>query len=157
MFKMLSVMVLSGILAAFTPAGEPAGIGENVKELSGYRLRDKSISLNDYNLWVIANEETFDKAFIADSNAVTRPAFEKELVLAAKVETYANSYKVKFKTAIVKDESLNVYFSIQRDKHPQVEAGKVAVTVFPKSTTIRKVNFYHDTKLVRSVPVVNVY
>jgi hypothetical protein len=157
MYKLLSMSLMS-VLIAFAPATEPVTTIGNVKELSGYQLRDKVISIHDYNLWVIANEETFDNVFVAQYDSVARPNFEKELVLAAKVETWNNVYKVKFKTILVKDESLNVYFSIQRDKNAMLGIGApVYISVFPKSSTVKKVNFYHDNVLVRTVPIVSVY
>ena len=157
MYKMLSVMLFSGMLASYDEQRQWLTIPANVKELTGYKLRDKVISLNDYNLWVIANEETFDKTFIPDTVTTARPDFDKELVLAAKVITAANSYKVKFKTVIEKDENLNVYFSIQRNKKEQEDMGAAFITVYPKSVTLKRVNFYHDNRLVRTVPMVAVY
>ena len=157
MYKMLSVMLFSGMLHVTAEERSWLTIPANVKELTGYKLRDKVISLNDYNLWVIANEETFDRIFVADTTTTARPDFDKELVLAAKVITAANSYKVKFKTVIEKDETLNVYFSIQRNKKEQEDTGAAFITVYPKSVSVKKVNFYHDNRLVRTVPMVAVY
>lgn len=144
-------MLFSGMLSAFVAAPEA------VKELKGYQLKNQAISLHDYNLWVITHEVEFDKTFVADSIAEGRPEFENEMVIAAKVETFSNSYKVQFKKIVVNKNEMNVYFGVQRDKVKQDSDRPVAMITAEKNREIKKVNLFHDNVLVRSVPIVSVY
>lgn len=146
--------LLFGVLSAFTTNKDSAEDPVTVKELAGYRLRDNTFSLNDYNLWVITNADAFDKTFTRESDSVKLPRFDEELVLAAKVETWSNSYKVMVKRIVQKGEELNFYFGIQRGKS---NTGNVLVTTYSKDPSVKKVNFYHDNVLVRTIPIVSVY
>lgn len=139
------------MLSAFT------GDYEAVKVLSGYKLIDKEITLNDFNLWVITNENSFNEAFLAESEDAIRPRFEEEMVLAVKVQTHSNSYTARFLKAETPKNELNLYFSLKRDKHFQAEGSPASLAIFPKNKAVRKVNFYHDNVLVKSVPIVAVY
>ncbi len=146
--------LLFGVLTAFTTNKDSAEDPVTAKELSGYRLRENSFTLSDYNLWVITNADAFDKTFIRENDSVKPPSFEDEFVLAAKVETWSNSYKVIVKRIVRKGDALNFYFGIQRGKTNQ---GDALVTRYPKDPSVKKVNFYHDNMLVRTVPIVSVY
>lgn len=156
MFKLFLVGVIGSMLMAFTTVKDSVEHPESVKELAGYQLREKEFSMNDYNLWVITNEDAFNKTFIADSDGVIRPRFDEEWVLAAKVETQAHFYSVKFKKVVVEGNTLNVYFGVQKPRRGYV-LQPVSIITAPKNREIRKVNFYHDNILVRSVPIGLVY
>lgn len=156
MFKLFSVGLVGAMLMAFTTDTGSVENPENVKELSGYQLREKEISLNDYNLWVITNEDGFNKTFVPESEVVIRPRFDEEWVLAAKVETQAHFYSVKFKKVVVEGNALNVYFGVQKPRRG-FAVQPVSIITAPKNREIRKVNFYHDNILVRSVPIGFVY
>lgn len=157
MKKTVFVVLISSLLTAFTPIGIVPVIDENVKELSGYRLRDTAISLNDFNLWVITQEVAFDDAFIADSHAAPKPKFDVEMVLAAKVVTQANTYNVRFRSFEIRKDELNVYFSVQRDRGGIKDNNNVTLASVPKNRKVKKVNFFHDNVRVRTVPIVSVY
>ncbi len=149
------MMLLLGTLGSFT-SKEP-DTSSSVKELTGYRLKDKVTVLNDFNLWVITNDITFDKVFVAEAETVARPAFDNEIVLAAKAETLANAYQIRFKRTEVRKENLNVYFSVQKSGPSQDGAGPVSLMAVQRNSKIKRVNFYHDNILVRSIPIVTVY
>ncbi len=157
--KKIMAMLLSGfMLSSFTNSYEHSLIDDSAKLLSGYKVRDeKLISFHDYNLWAITNEEAFDKTFIADSEAVTRPRFDTEMVLAAKVESLANSYKVTFKKVVLVNDHLDVYFSIDREGPSLQGAGPLTLVTWPKNQHVKKVNFYHGSMVVKTVHIVNVY
>jgi len=154
MKKIVSMALLFGVLTAFTTNKDSKEDPVTVKELSGFRLRDNVFSLADYNLWVITNADAFDKTFIRSNDTVKMPRFDEELVLAAKVETWSNSYKVMVKKIVRKDDELNFYFTIQRGRSNE---GNALVTAYPKEPSVKKVNFYHDNVLVRTIPIVSVY
>ena len=146
-----------GVLTAFTNFTELPTAPDGVKELSGYKVRENLITLSDYNLWAITNDASFDKAFIAETDDVTRPKFEEDLVLAAKVQTKTSSYKVRFIRVVIKNNNLNVYFRVQKNGAAADTASPVAMVAFPKNQHVKNVNFYHDDFLVKSVPIVTVY
>lgn len=157
MKKILAIVIISGMLTAFRIHTAPTVLVENVKELSGYKLRNKNFNFNDFNLWIITNELSFNNEFIAESDEVTRPRFSEQWVVAAKVETHNYSYRVLFKKLILKDSILNIYFTVKKEGAALGGDGPVAISAFPKDKAIKKVNFYHNNVLVRSVPVVAVY
>ncbi|MDZ4796343.1 MAG: hypothetical protein SGI83_18890 [Bacteroidota bacterium] len=148
--------VIGGMLMAFTTITDSVENPENVKELSGYQLREKEFLVSDYNLWVNTNEDAFNKTFIADSDGVARPRFDEDWVLAAKVETQSHFYSVKFKKVVGEGNALHVYFGVQKPGKGYA-VKPVSIVMAPKNREIRKVNFYHDNMLVRSVPIGLVY
>lgn len=157
MKKIIIIVLLAGFVSAFTNRKTDDGILENVKELYGYQLKEKDIDLSDFNLWVLTNGEAFDKTFIAETERAARPDFNEELVIAAKVETLNYAYRVKFKTILTKKDEMNVYFSVRKAGPPKQGNGPLSLATVRKDQGIKKINFYHDNVLVRTVPIVWVY
>lgn len=156
MYKLLPVAVMGWMLAAFTTVNKPSATIVTVKDLPGYKLREKIASLTDYNLWVVATRDAFHQMFIADNEAVATPDFGEVWVLAARIETWANPYEVKFKKIVEEGNTLQVYFTVQKQRRGH--AGQtVAMVTASKNPDIKKVNFYHNNLLVRSVPIGLVY
>jgi hypothetical protein len=154
MKKIVFMALLFGVLSAFTTNNNSAEDPVTAKELTGFRLKENVFTLTDYNLWVITNSSAFDKTFVRENDTVKLPRFEDELVLAAKLETWSNTYKVIIKKIVRKGDALNFYFGVQRGKSNH---GNALLTTYPKDPSIRKVNFYHDNMLVRTIPIVTVY
>lgn len=154
MKKIFVMMVILGTMSSYRGISETPG---PVKEISGYRLKNNNIAFNDYNLWVITNREAFDKLFIAEAETAISPGFEGEIVLAGKVETLSNSYSIQFKKTTIRRNELNVYFTVRKEGPPRDGTGPVSLVAFPRNASIKKVNFYHDNILVRTIPIVAVY
>lgn len=157
MKKITIIVLLAGLLTAFTTTGYNDNIAENVKELYGYTLKEKDFDPSDFNLWVITHSVAFDKTFIAETDKVARPDFDIELVFAGKVETLNYSYRLKFKTILTKGEEMNVYFSVRKAGPAKQGNGPVSLATVSKNQGIKKINFYHDNILVRTIPIVWVY
>ncbi|MEO6612948.1 MAG: hypothetical protein ABIT05_10710 [Chitinophagaceae bacterium] len=154
MKKTLFIALLFGMMSAFTTNKDSTEDPGTARELPGYRLRENAFTLTDYNLWVITNADAFDKTFIRENDTVMMPRFEDEFILAAKVETWSNTYKVIVRKIVRKGDELNFYFGVQRGK---TNEGNALVATYPKDPSIKKVNFYHDNMLVRTIPIVSVY
>jgi hypothetical protein len=155
--KKIIVILLTGIMMTAFSVNKTTLVAETMTELHGYTLRNNNVNLHDFNLWVITNEETFNNEFVAETDQVIKPQFETQLVLAAKVVTQSSTYQVKFREIVVDRNTLNVYFSVKRDR-PEVEKpGQLAAAAVAKNHAVKKVNFYHDKVLVKSVPIVSVY
>lgn len=155
--KKLGIAALLGFaLTAFSFTHEPVLLKTTITELTGYRLRNSEISLDNFNLWVVTTETVFDEKFVAEHDHVTRPDFACELVVAGKVQTFANAYTMSFKRMELKSGVLHVYFTVRKTRRGH-STTPVAMSVFPKDGTVKKVNFYHDNVLVSSIPVNNVY
>lgn len=157
MKKITTIVMLSVFLTAFTVRKMYNHVAENVKELYGYTLKNKDFDPSDFNLWVVTHSEAFDKTFIAETNKATRPDFDAELVIAAKVETLNYAYRVKFKTILITGDEMNVYFSVRKAGNANQGNGPVSLATVSKNQGVKKVNFYHDNILVRTVPIVWVY
>lgn len=149
--------MLFGVLSAFTTKKDSAEDPMTGKTVTGFHLRADKVKLSDYNLWVITNDGTFDGLFESDHDSVSRPDFATEMVLAAKVETYATAYKVSIKKVERKGDDLNFYFSIQKDRKAKTGSNSVLMASCKKDASIKKVNFYHDNMMVKSIAIVNVY
>lgn len=156
--KKIIVILMAGVmLMSFSaPVNERLTAGE-LTELTGYKLRDNKINHHDFNLWVVTNEDVFSRDFEPLHDSVLRPRFDEQMVLAAKVETVSNTYRVKFKKTIIADGTLNVYLNVKREAVSGDSEKLVSMIVVPKDKVIRKVNFFHDNVLVKSVPIVTVY
>ena len=150
MKKTILIALIGLLLSAFSTA--PG------KELAGYKLKNgQDITFHDYNLWAITNEISFDKTFVAENEKTLRPHFESELVVAAKVMTEKNSYKVIFKKILLQNDHLDVFFSVERKKIYEPADSSVSLLSWPKAKGVKKVNFYHGDMMVKSVPLVEVY
>lgn len=157
MKKIIVILIASVMLTGFsTPANEKYLSGE-LTELTGYKLRDNKINHHDFNLWVVTNEDVFSRDFEPLHDSVLHPRFDEQMVLAAKVETVSNTYRVKFKKTIMGNGTLNVYLNVKREAVSDDTEKPVSMIVVPKDRTIRKVNFFHDNVLVKSVSIVAVY
>lgn len=156
--KKIIVMILAGIgLTAFSiPENKTPLVGE-VIELTGYKLKHNNIDYTDFNLWVVTSEDVFERDFEPEHDSVLRPRFDEQLVLGAKVETIHNSYRVKFKKTELVNGTLNVYMSVKREGAVEEVKLPVSMAVALKDRSMKKVNFYHDNVLVKSVPIVTVY
>ena len=156
--KKIIVMVLAGImLTAFSFPKNELPFATDVVELTGYKLRINNIDRSDFNLWVVTSEVVFERDFEPEHDSVLRPRFEEQLVLAAKVETVHNTYRVKFKKTELVNGVLNVYFNVKREGQADVVNVPVSMVAVPKDKSMKKVNFYHDNVLVKTVPIVTVY
>ena len=157
MKKMMVVLLAGFMLTAFSTKKDTAVSFERVTELQGYKLKSTEIDLTDFNIWVVTTEDVFDRVFVADNAAAARPSFESQMVLAVKVETYSYSYAVKFRSMTLKDANLNVYFGVRKKGPANNGEGPVSLAVVPKDGSVKKINFYHDNILVKTVPIVTVY
>lgn len=157
MKKIIIVLLAGFILSAFSIPEKITPVALSVKELTGYKLRNNSFDYHDYNLWVVTNEETFNREFEPVHDSVLKPEFGSELVLAAKVETVNYTYQVRFKNIVEEKGNLQVYFSVKKQGNAGESDSPLSMITFPKDHGIKKINFYHDNVLVKTVPVVAVY
>jgi hypothetical protein len=104
----------------------------------------------------VTNEATLSDLFTAYDCAV-KPDFDRNLVVALKVETATNSYRVEYKKITSTDNAVNVYFHVVKQSTRTEEGSPVAMTTVPRTSKTKKINFYHDNMLVKTVPVVSVY
>ena len=157
MKKIVFVVLISSIIAAFTTVGVTPSSSNSVRELSGYKLRTQEFSLRDFNLWFVTNQGTFDGTFVPENENVLKPSFDNEWVVGAKVETQANVYNVTFRKAVLHKEVLSIYFGVEREADAKPGGGNVTLATVTKNNTVKAVNFYHGNQLIKSIPVVNVY
>ena len=150
---LLGVMMLT----AFSMPRKELPAAGDVIELNGYKLRYTLIDFRDYNLWAVTTEEAFNTEFEAENERVIRPDFERQIVIAGKVETANYTYAVKFKSKEIDGNTLNVYFSVKKTGESLQGAGPVTLAMIPRDKTIKRVNFFHDNILVKTVPIVAVY
>lgn len=157
MKKIIGMLLAGIILTAFSSGKAGGGFTTDMIELTGYKLRNNTIDHTDFNLWVVTSEDVFERDFEPEHDSVLRPRFEEQMVLAAKVETKHNVYQVKFKKTQRVDGSLNIYFNVKREGAREEVKVPVSMAVVPKDKSVRKVNFYHDKVLVKTIPIVTVY
>jgi hypothetical protein len=158
MKKALTMIIAVVMLTAFTLPDTTKHLTGDVVELPGYKLKGTTINLSDFNLWVVMNDVAFTKDFEPMHDNVAKPGFERDMVLAARVQTVNHIYKVKFKkTETTRDGILNVYFNVKKERPGEVYTGEMSMVVVPKDAALKKVTFYHDGMPVKSVPIVTVY
>jgi hypothetical protein len=156
--KKIIVILLAGvILSSFNMAGTNSPETGTVTELNGYKLRYSLVDLHDFNLWVVTSEDAFYNEFEAENETVARPDFSSQMVLAGKVETVNFTYRVRFQKIVAEGNTLNVYMNVKKEGPSLQGKGPVSLAVFPKDKAIKKVNFYHDDILVKTIHVVAVY
>jgi len=129
---------------------------ESISDLSCYEIKNKTVSHNDFNIWVITNEVTLNDLFTATECAV-KPEFDKNLVVALKVETALYNYRVDYKKITSTENTVNVHFHVVKIGDHSDDGSPVAMTTVPRTSNTRKINFYHDNVLVKTVPIVAVY
>jgi hypothetical protein len=106
---------------------------------------------------VITTALSFDSLFSSSTTTDARPNFDDHIVVAIKAQTTTNSYKVSFKEMMIQGRVFQVYFTVAKEKPDDENAGWVSISTIPRNRQIRRVNFFHDQILVRSIPVVEVY
>lgn len=153
MKKYALLILLGSMLSAFTGTR----VADEVKEMTGYKLAALNYSQTDYNFWVVTNKEVFCETFSPVHAAAKPPEFETAWVLAGKVKTIHHAWTMEFKRITTGPDYLNVYFKLHKDKRAQETDETVSMVSVSKNSNIRRVNFYHDEVLVRSVPIVTVY
>lgn len=126
--------------------------------LPGYVIKDTAaISHHEFNVWLVTTETRFDSLFTPVITSGFKPDFDNEIAIAIRVETITTSYKVSFKEMTLRGNTLQVYFKVKKELPADEGAGWVSLTTFHKNQAIKKVNFYYDDVLIRSIPVVIVY
>jgi hypothetical protein len=126
--------------------------------LPGYVIKDTAtISHHEFNVWLVTTETRFDSLFTSVITSSFKPNFDKEMAMAIRVETATASYKVSFKEMVLRGNTLGVYFRIRKELPADEDAGWVSLTTFPKNQSLKRVNFYYDDVLIRTIPVVIVY
>lgn len=156
--KKIIIVLLAGImLSAFSNPVKEAPVAFTVNEITGYKLRNNNIDYHDFNLWVVTSEDVFNRDFVPMYDSVLRPQFDSEMILAAKVETINYTYRVRFRNIVEENGNLNVYFSVKKEGQAGESESPLSMITFPKNRGIKKVNFYHDNVLVKTIQVVAVY
>lgn len=145
-------LLVAAVLSAFSTATTG-----DVKELTGYKLATPHISYTDYNLWVVTTRGTFCENFSPMNNTVPYPDFDNEWILAGKVKTLQHAYYLEFKKTSAEEDHLDVYFKIKKDRAAQETDESVSMIAFPRDAMIKRVNFYHDKVLVKTIPIVTVF
>jgi hypothetical protein len=125
-------------------------------DLTCYKMRSKTVSHSDYNIWVITNKAALDEHFISDSCAGGLN-FEDHIVIALKLETNSGTYKVSISRITVTPGTINVYFNTKRLKIPVEEGSPLEMAELDRGSQLKQIKFYHGDLLVRTVPVVSVY
>lgn len=156
--KKIIVILLAGfMLTGFSVPVKDNPVAGEVMELTGYKLRSNIIDHTDFNLWVVTNEDVFIRDFEPLHDSVLRPRFDEQMVLAAKVETIHYSYRLKFRKTVVVNGILHVYFNVKKEGPVEETETPVSMIAVAKDRAIKKVQFYHDNMLVKTVPIVTVY
>ena len=125
--------------------------------LRGYSLKNDPGPQPDFNLWVVTNEVAFNQEFIAGEQATGKPDFENQLVVGASAQTERFRYRVDFLKTSVDKNGINIYFHVVKFKPGQEIENNVSLAAIAKNSAAKKVNFYHDNILVKSIPIVSVY
>ena len=153
----ISCLIIGILLTACSTEKTVAQTPVSPTTLPGYTVRDTGFSRKDFNVWVITTNLSFDSLFTATISPATRPDFDTDFVMAVKAETAANSYKVTYKDMKIQGDVLKVYFKVAKEHAGDDGAGWVSVSTFPKNRKLRRVHFYHDNVMIRSIPIVAVY
>lgn len=132
-------------------------VNPEIVTLPGYTFRDSLFTKNDFNVFVITTEYSFDSLLQASITNPIRPKFSEDLVLAIKTETPNYTYKSTFRDMVIRNRVLSVYFTVNKELPGTENAGWVSVSTFPRSRKIRLVKFYFDNVLIEAIPVVLVY
>ncbi len=155
--KMVKAMLM---LCLFFLGEHPAGAQKKtipMNSVRGYVMKDTNFSRKDFNVWLITTQLTFDSLFTSVDTTLAKPNFNDNLVLAIKAETVNKAYKTNFRQMYVQRRILKVFFNIEKERPGRDDAGWVSILSFPKDKEIRRVNFYYDDMMIRSIPVVIVY
>lgn len=156
--KKIIVILLAGVmLTGFSLPLNNSPVAGEVTELTGYRLKHNHIDVTDFNLWVVTSEDVFARDFEPMYDSVVKPEFDRQMVIAAKVQTANYAYRAKFKRTVIQNGILHVYFNVKKEGPVEDIEAPVSIIAVPKDKAIKKVHFYHDNMMVKAVPVVAVY
>lgn len=153
MKKLILFIIIIASLSCNTNRQATTGSQVGLLNLTHYYLKN-SVSLNsNYNGMVIANENDFETLFYAENpagNTVSTPDFKGQLVVALALNRNGNDKMVFAKAEITKN-AINIY-----GKQGTVQSendSPVAVATVPKYSDAKKVNFFIDGELVKTISV----
>ncbi len=142
--KKIIVILLAGVmLTGFSLPLNNSPVAGEVTELTGYRLKHNQIDVTDFNLWVVTSEDVFARDFEPMYDSVVKPEFDRQMVLAAKVQTANYAYRAKFKRTVIQNGILHLYFNVIKEGPVENIEAPVSMIAVPKDKAIKKVHFYH--------------
>ena len=157
--SLLRLIIVCSIFLQACSASKKVVVVPNVAMslMPGYITNDSVLSRTEFNVWLVTTELSFDSLFTTAITSAYKPDFSKEIAVAIRAITQTSSYKVTYKEMLRRGNVLDVYFTARREKPEDEGYGWVSITAFPKNQDIKRVNFYHDNVMIRSIPVVIVY
>jgi hypothetical protein len=157
--RLLRIIIICSIVLQACSASKKVVVVPNVAMslMPGYITNDSVLSHTDFNVWLVTTEPSFDSLFTTAITSAYKPDFSREIAVAIRAITYTASYKVTYKEMLRRGNILDVYFTVRKEKPEDEGYGWVSITAFPKNQDIKRVNFFHDNVMIKSIPVVIVY
>ena len=131
-------IIIAATLVSCSPGKDLEGSPVGLVNLDGYsRIKNK-----DEQFHVITSDKELRALFMDDSGERKKPDFEGQLAIAISVEHQS----LHFTKATIAGRDLNVYYEVGY-------GSPVSVATVPKNQSVRRVNFYQDNYLVRTIEV----
>lgn len=134
-FPILMVVVLSSCKISEDMKASPIGL----VSLDGY---SETIKTDADQFHVITSEKEFNDLFVTNADAGKKLDFDGQIA----VSLTAHNQKFYFTKATISEREMNVYYEIGK-------GSPVSIAAVPKSQSVKRVNFFQDNYLVRTIEV----
>jgi hypothetical protein len=124
--------------------------------LNNYFVKNTVPLPDEYNYKVATSQAAFDETFgmaATMNNSIQKPDFSGQTVVAVIGKASTLQQEIRLDGASVAGKDLHVYYSIKKGSEQSFSATALALVAIPKAIDVKKVNFYQDSVLVKTVPV----
>lgn len=124
--------------------------------LSNYFVKNTVPLPDEYNYRVAASQAEFDAMFGAAAtmnNSIRQPDFSGQTVVAVIGKTSAQQQEIRIDGATLAGKDLHVYYTVKKGGMQSFTTTAAGLATVPKAVSVKKVNFYQDSMLVKTIPV----
>lgn len=152
------VLIICGIvlLAACSANRHTSASRIGMVPLNNYFVKNTVALPDEYNYKVSVSQADFDQAFgiaATMNNTITKPDFSGQVVVAVMGKPSSVQQEIGFESAALGNGDLNIYYKVKKGSEQSYTSTALALAAVPKSTSVKKANFYQDSVLVKTIPV----
>lgn len=152
LFALFSSVLLSACSGNRHTSASPIGL----TPLGNYFVKNTVALPDEYNYKVSVNQADFDQTFGVAStmnNTIIKPDFSGQIAVAVIGKPSSQQQEISFDKATLGGKDLYVYYKTKKGNTQSYTSTPLALATVPKAIDVKRVNFYQDSTLVKTVPV----
>lgn len=124
--------------------------------LGNYFVKNTVTLPDEYNYKVSVSQADFDQIFdvaATMNNTIAKPDFSGQVAVAVMGKPSSQQQEISFEKATLGGKDLYVYYTVKKGGTQSYTSTALALATVPKANDVKRVNFYQDSTLVKTVPV----